>query len=102
MMSTAGDHRIAEAEGEADIFHAVSKRYPLPSNISFPSSVSSVYRPPLTSPTTPRVTTHPAAFAGYQYHTPTMPAYTAAQKDAIDQFVDLTGCQRSVASKVRT
>lgn len=29
-----------------------------------------------------------------------MPAYTATQKDAIDKFVDLTGCQRSVASKV--
>ncbi|KAJ6133981.1 hypothetical protein N7523_000303 [Penicillium sp. IBT 18751x] len=29
-----------------------------------------------------------------------MPAYTAAQKDAIDQFVDLTNSQRTIASKV--
>ncbi|KAJ5313474.1 uncharacterized protein N7443_000358 [Penicillium atrosanguineum] len=28
-----------------------------------------------------------------------MPAYTAAQKDAIDQFVDLTNSQRTIASK---
>lgn len=45
-------------------------------------------------------TTCPAEGAGLGYHTPTMPAYTAAQKDAIDQFVGFTNCQRTVASKV--
>lgn len=42
----------------------------------------------------------PAFIAGLQYQTPTMPPYTAAQKQNIAQFCALTNSQETVATKV--